>query len=561
MHLLNVDSLRLETFYNEKIPSYAILSHTWENEEITFEKIQRPDSPSVRSQAGFEKIRKTCEQAKLDEHQYVWIDTCCIDKSSSAELTEAINSMYRWYSNADTCYAYLSDVENATFLETFPESRWFSRGWTLQELIAPSNVEFYDRNWESLGSKIEHAGMISDITGVDEEVLYGDIPSMIGEPATIARYCVAKRMSWAAHRQTTRVEDMAYCLLGIFEINMPLLYGEGERAFIRLQEEIIRNYDDDSILGWDLAEGIDDPMGRVPDIVANSITGCASLSTILASSPKNFENCQNLEYSATSNMPFTMTNMGLQIQLPLIAVYPRPPLLNNEPEDEVQGWVGLLRCSTGVPSEFLGIVLWPAEPHTSSSTKFQRVTFGRKEKRTVVVGPLAAWEAVQKEITIIPLSESNNVRDYIAGYRHFIIVESQAFLDAGYKLSNAVVPKAFLRKDLDRSLDWTTKTFTVEFKGYNYDLVRFDFQGTLSPFGFSVYVRGTNAAIHKGIFRSDSEEIEIFKCLGDSNSKPNNERITLFEIPGGINRIEVSVTDKDVSFSQILQVSVDLISN
>lgn len=128
MHLLNVDTLKLETFYDEHVPKYAILSHCWESEEVLFKDIQDPESPATRILAGFQKVQKTCDQARTDGYQYVWIDTCCIDKTSSAELSEAINSMFAWYRDAEVCYAYLSDVTQRDFDDSFPRARWFTRG-------------------------------------------------------------------------------------------------------------------------------------------------------------------------------------------------------------------------------------------------------------------------------------------------------------------------------------------------------------------------------------------------------------------------------------------------
>ena len=171
-----------------------------------------------------------------------WIDTCCIDKSSSSELSEAINSMFRYYSDAEVCYAFLSDVNPDDVAYSLPDkfkaSRWFTRGWTLQELIAPGVVEFYNSKWESIGSREKLLDLVVDITGISESYFAtGDL----------TKFSAAEKLSWAAERTTTRTEDVAYSLLGLLDINMPLLYGEGTRAFLRLQEEILRQYADDSI--------------------------------------------------------------------------------------------------------------------------------------------------------------------------------------------------------------------------------------------------------------------------------------------------------------------------
>lgn len=170
--------------------------------------------------------------------------TCCIDKTSSAELQESINSMYKWYRESAICLVYLNDVASgvAMALDTqatseaasnvFSNCRWITRGWTLQELVAPMSLRFYYQDWTLMGDKREFLEELSDGTG---------IPIFVLDNGELSEMSLADRMSWACYRQTTRVEDMAYCLLGIFDIQMPLLYGEGEKAFIRLQEEILKS--------------------------------------------------------------------------------------------------------------------------------------------------------------------------------------------------------------------------------------------------------------------------------------------------------------------------------
>ena len=203
------------------------------------------DRKLAECKKGFCKVRDSCVQARRDGYQYIWIDTCCIDKTSSTELSEAINSMYAWYKDSAVCYVLLADV----FVEPlrgrtwhdFHTSRWFTRGWTLQELLAPAQLQFFNVAWKPLGTKSDLIDDISTITKIDLYALAG---------GDLSRLSVARRMSWVANRQTTRLEDMAYCLLGIFGINMPLLYGEGMKAFIRLQEEIMKTTDDQSIFAW-----------------------------------------------------------------------------------------------------------------------------------------------------------------------------------------------------------------------------------------------------------------------------------------------------------------------
>lgn len=228
------------------VPPYAILSHTWDEEEVSYQDWQTLPWPALQEKKGFQKIEYCCQQAARDGLEWVWVDTCCIDQTSSAELTESINSMFRWYQDAAICYAYLADVAKNLRLSTIEKklrtSRWFTRGWTLQELIAPAEVVFYSMDWHQVGTKSELAACISDITRIDQMYLHG---------ANVRQASIAQRMSWAANRETSRDEDVAYCLLGIFDVNLPLIYGEGAKAFQRLQEEIMKAYPEDhTLFAW-----------------------------------------------------------------------------------------------------------------------------------------------------------------------------------------------------------------------------------------------------------------------------------------------------------------------
>ncbi|KAI6106435.1 heterokaryon incompatibility protein-domain-containing protein, partial [Pisolithus croceorrhizus] len=239
-------------------PSYAILSHRWRaRTEVSYEemiglvKMDEKKREEVKHRYGYQKIIKSCEQAEKDGYEWLWIDTCCIDKRSSAELSEAINSMYKWYENAQICYAYLNDVGESTFPtkkddDKFDKSNgwpeWFVRGWTLQELIAPKEVGFFNENWVPIGNKRQLASTLVNITGIPSEVLTG---GRAGKGISVAQI-----MSWAADRKTTREEDRAYSLMGLFGVHMPMLYGEGKKAFQRLQLEIIRTSTDQSIFAW-----------------------------------------------------------------------------------------------------------------------------------------------------------------------------------------------------------------------------------------------------------------------------------------------------------------------
>ncbi|KXH48957.1 hypothetical protein CNYM01_05294 [Colletotrichum nymphaeae SA-01] len=276
MWLINVDTLQLEEFIEPDFP-YAILSHTWGSEEVSFRELKTQRDDDVWAKAGYLKISNTCRVAKSLDLNYVWVDTCCIDKTSSAELSEAINSMFRWYNRSWVCFAYLSDMDDLassdTFLESLGDSRWFTRGWTLQELLAPKVVTFYNASWQLLGSKETLSRFLSSITGIDECILIGK--------ASLLKVPVATRMSWASRRQTSRTEDSAYCLLGIFDINMPLLYGEGEKAFARLQSEILQETNDLSLLAW--TSTVSDPERR------------EEYSGLLAKSPSDFLVCSKIK--------------------------------------------------------------------------------------------------------------------------------------------------------------------------------------------------------------------------------------------------------------------------
>ncbi|KAI3337100.1 HET-domain-containing protein [Xylariaceae sp. AK1471] len=245
MRLLNTKTLKLESFLGSVKPAYAILSHTWGDNEILFKDVQHESTASWKQKAGGAKVLGVAEIARAMRYSYLWVDSCCIDKASSAELSEAINSMYKWYEESAICFAYLSDVRRETSADDaryrwFEQSRWFERGWTLQELIAPPNVQFYDVNWVYLGSRRNLVDIIARITRISRSALLKEV--------NVLEQSVSCKMSWAVGRATTRTEDMAYSLMGIFDINMPLLYGEGNKAFRRLQEEIIRHSNDHTIL-------------------------------------------------------------------------------------------------------------------------------------------------------------------------------------------------------------------------------------------------------------------------------------------------------------------------
>ncbi|KAI1327593.1 HET-domain-containing protein [Xylariaceae sp. FL0255] len=359
MRLINCQTLELEEFVRDT-PRYAVLSHTWGDDEVTFADMQKGEGermlmdnddtwqPNAQHRAGYAKIEQTCRLALSQGIMYAWVDTCCIDKSSSSELSEAINSMFAWYRDSAVCYAWLFDFKrDADFnltdrmvIASFEEHefmrengvyddprqltttelemrdhnnklemrdrvnkleirdrvnkvlktcRWFSRGWALQELIAPKHVEFYDRSWKFFGTKTDLAPILSYVTAIDVAVLKG---------GSLSNVLIGRRMSWASNRQTTRVEDMAYCLLGLFDITMPLLYGEGEKAFVRLQEELIKSSNDLSIFAW-----------------TAPLNDQRQYRSLWASSPKDFTSCKwlvkpALEWNGRGD--FSITSRGLR---------------------------------------------------------------------------------------------------------------------------------------------------------------------------------------------------------------------------------------------------------
>jgi len=314
MRLINTRSLQLKEFLSD-VPPYAILSHTWaaDADEVTFQEF-RKRKRATRAKSGYKKIQQAAEQATKDGHEWLWADTCCIDKRSSAELSEAINSMFKYYARSEICYALLSDVTIGEDLHSpnsaFRRSRWFTRGWTLQELIAPCEVIFFCSSWFQLGDKSELADLITDITGIGKDALNGH---------ELEEFSVAKRMSWASGRTTKRLEDEAYCLFGLFNVSLPPLYGEGQKAFLRLQEEIVKWTDDHSIFAW--TEGCQKARGW--EILAPSPSHFLGAQNILAETFDHMDDESEDDGSDKEEheaLPFSLTNAGLEIQLPLLTV-------------------------------------------------------------------------------------------------------------------------------------------------------------------------------------------------------------------------------------------------
>lgn len=351
MFLLNINSLSLEIFVDDSnIPPYYILSHTWGSDEVTYQDVRTSSPEKLAHRKGWQKIEGFCKMllavmekspstlslmesenmawdyavstSSLPAAEYVWVDTCCINKESSAELSEAINSMYRWYAEAIACVVYLDDVDCESMLGSqVGSSRWFTRGWTLQELLAPRGVLFYSSNWHFLGEKSKYSGVIATITLIQSEYLTGD--QSLWEASS------AEKMSWAARRMTTRSEDIAYCLMGIFDINMPLLYGEGgTKAFIRLQEEILKDSTDESIFAWDAS-------------------GLMELHGMLASHPRQFWNSSRTVPLGTRNNPQAIRNGDFMMHVSSLGIQ----------QDHTQVRDVLLDCAPKGSSANVGIAV------------------------------------------------------------------------------------------------------------------------------------------------------------------------------------------------------------
>lgn len=291
MRLINVRNHEFQEFFDKRIPPYAIVSHRWGDSELSFKDFRRVIEKGFeefrrvtkKDESGYTKIIGACDLARLRGLEWIWIDSCCIDKRSSAELSEAINSMYTWYERSVECYVYMADVSFDLFeededcrLDSFRQSDWFTRGWTLQELIAPGLCIFLDYRWRIIGRKSELFNELGRITQID--------PLVLNDTDRLKSKAPSQIMSWASMRKTTRAEDTAYCLMGLFNINMPLLYGEGgSRAFVRLQQEILKTTDDESLFDWGVRDDSDladaDPVRR---------TG------LLATSPSAFANDREL---------------------------------------------------------------------------------------------------------------------------------------------------------------------------------------------------------------------------------------------------------------------------
>ncbi|KAI1406034.1 heterokaryon incompatibility protein-domain-containing protein [Hypoxylon fuscum] len=324
MRLLDTETFELRSGDQSvfKDEGYAILSHRWVGQEITFDQLAnhaaelRAGQPPMTPQLA--KIRGACETARRQGLKWMWIDTCCINKTSAVEETESINSMFKWYRDAKICITYLCDVRRSTndlsvsrifeSIDSGGYSIWFTRGWTLQEMLAPPEMQFYDMNWKCIGTKAELAEVLQRVTGIDAAYLTGE--------KYFGSACIATKMSWMAARRTEREEDITYSMLGIFNIILTPRYGEGGmRAFMRLQQALLSTSTDESLFAW-----------RMPEAGAgDTIAGWAADEWgLMAASPKWFEGSRRLTTDGkrvTRHLGgFSMTQQGLQLFIPLIVM-------------------------------------------------------------------------------------------------------------------------------------------------------------------------------------------------------------------------------------------------
>ncbi|KAK5629127.1 hypothetical protein RRF57_004842 [Xylaria bambusicola] len=375
MWLINCQELTLVEVGSVLNVQYAILSHTWEaGEEVQFDEFRNQTATTKR---GWDKIRRLCRLAIDEGYQFAWCDTCCINKTSSSELSEAINSMFHWYATA---------------------------------------VRFYDASWRAIGTKATLSEALSNITGIARNVLFvakdRDLDDVLGQVS------VAARMSWAAKRETTRVEDLAYCLLGIFGVNLPLLYGEGERAFIRLQEEIVKTNNDLSLFAWRSANSPLEPYRGV-----------------FAQRPGDFQNSGGiiLANSIIYNSEFTMSNKGVKIEMNLSYSNKRSLhvlFLNCHNEVERQANLGIFLIHQGAS------IFARAQPQfpsiARSLDKVYRRAFiisniqgeGSRNWSTGDVGPKALWDSGQRMFITAGL-------DNFVGYYQYQFYSGESKTDPG----------------------------------------------------------------------------------------------------------------------------------
>lgn len=443
MRLIDVQTLKLREFFGDgNIPPYSILSHTWSDEEVSYQDWLYRDLATIKTWKGYKKIMHACALSKQLGFDFMWCDTNCINKESSAELSEAINSMFAYYRNSGLCLAYLEDVRKSNRLRyrPFAQSRWFTRGWTLQELLAPDDVRFYDIDWAEMGSKTQLVASLTSITGIH--------PQYLMNPDSVQRATVSQRMSWAAKRTTTRIEDEAYCLLGIFDVNMPLLYGERGRAFVRLQEEIIRHNSDHTIFCW-LQES---------NLRTGRATESASWQGCLAPSPVLFE--YGAKYTRGLSAPvslrdFTLTNIGLRIRLLRYrcVVHDYSIALLSARTDNTRTTCLVLHGSTeSVSSRWATLSLKLPDLAEREEIYLAHQRNPDRWMKTIETIPVTmtprVWSKPPTEYAVLPM------------YTDFQTVRTLSFFDVGMRAGRTVGPIMLLSRSEDDKL-WTA-TFALK---------------------------------------------------------------------------------------------------
>ena len=330
MHLINVQAILdieekrvpsnkvLKHIYGTGIDGikYAILSYCWcasEEQELRFSQIKNLSidaAHTLEQHGGYQKLVRGCNKARDDGIEWLWAAPCCVSWQNSTEMSKAVNSMYRWYANSKRCYAYLHDVNNhsPSTEDTFTRSQWFMCSWSLQELLAPRDIEFLDCQWTHIGNKASLVPILTDVTGIPQDILMHGLPP----PHHPYRPSVAQIMSWASRRQTNRAENQAYSLIGLFGVHLAVQYGEKEYAFQRLQEAIIKEYNDHTIFAW-----FTNP--RRGSVLADNPSCFQDSSDIIRLDPHiAFSKCPRAIVELKSHGGFRITKIGIELWLPLV---------------------------------------------------------------------------------------------------------------------------------------------------------------------------------------------------------------------------------------------------
>ncbi|KAL7280008.1 hypothetical protein ACG7TL_006421 [Trametes sanguinea] len=507
MWLLDTADLTLHFFHNPEGVLYAILSHLWSLDgEQSFQALQAIHAQAERIKdadpaASFEllrqkvspKIQKCCQVARAAGYAYVWIDTCCINSSSSSELSEAINSMYAWYARADVCYAYLHDVPDdedpLAATSSFRRSRWFSRGWTLQELIAPRNVIFLSGDWTFLGTKSTLSSAIELVTGISRKVLDHSVP--------LDTVSVATRMSWASQRRTTRLEDEAYSLMGIFGVHMPTMYGEGRNAFLRLQEEILKRIPDQSIFVWGPHSGF--RVANIPTYTRADDTANLRYHEsrhLLAVSPAAFAYSAGVKalsldhFSAGLRMrdipppEYTVMAHGIRTTLPVT------PVRNSDGKL----FLAILACHREFTTAYMALVLYKC-----GATKIPHFR----------VGTGGSGDRVYR-ITQFNPEVSHRWTEHITIEDVLLVASPRRSLDIDNTRATAGLPPPVVT-------DWSPRPSTVKVVSPKYMRLQVHAQGYI--------LTGSEMHLFKASFSEDSEP--FFLCFVNVNANPGFRRLTI----------------------------------